>query len=142
VTVAEPEESEKPGESAEPAVPAAERGATRIAERVVAKLAAQAAREALAAAPAPGRDGAPHATAVVRHPPGADGTGGLASIRVAVELGYPSDIGAQCGAVRRHVTLRVKEFAGMDTSDVAVDVERLHSAHFDGHTSGTGRRVR
>jgi hypothetical protein len=56
-----------------------------------------------------------------------------------VELGYPSDIGAQCAAVRRHVTLKVKELAGMDTSEVAVDVERLHSAYFDGDTSAAGR---
>jgi uncharacterized alkaline shock family protein YloU len=63
----------------------------------------------------------------------------VASIRVAVELGYPSDIGAQCRAVRRHVTLRVKELTGMDASDVAVEVERLHSAHFDEETPGRVR---
>lgn len=115
-------------------VPPAERGATRIAERVVAKLAAQAAREALRASshgpPVPPRhDTAPHATAVVRRTPAGDGPGGVADIRVAVELGYPCDIGAQCGAVRRHVALRVKELAGMDAPDVAVEVERLHSVH-------------
>ncbi|MGP4113783.1 hypothetical protein ACTWP5_23100 [Streptomyces sp. 4N509B] len=126
---------------------AADRGATRIAERVVAKLAAQAAREALrdapaarAAPPVPHRpDVGPHATAVVRRPPAGDGTGGLASVRVAVELGYPSDIGAQCGAVRRQVTLRLKELADMDTAEVAVDVARLHSAHLDERATGSGR---
>jgi uncharacterized alkaline shock family protein YloU len=111
---------------------------TRISERVVAKLAAQAAREALradtAADPVPRRRGSgPRATAVGRRPPAVDGTGGLASVRVAVELAYPSDIGAQCGAVRRHVALRVQQLAGMETSEVAVAVERLHSAHFTGH---------
>ncbi|ONK15274.1 Asp23/Gls24 family envelope stress response protein [Streptomyces sp. MP131-18] len=126
----------------EPVLPAAERGATKIADRVVAKLAAQAAREALRADdgtrswPPPPRGGAPHATAVVRRPPGADGTGGLAGVRVTVELGYPSDIGAQCGAVRRLVALRIQELAGMETPDVAVTVERLHSAHFTGDASG------
>lgn len=124
-----------------PQVPAAERGATRIAERVVAKLAAQAAREALRSSgtpvPVPPRRGeGPHATAVVRRQPGADGTGGLASIRVTVQLGYPSDIGAQCGAVRRQVVHRVRELAGMDAPDVTVDVERLYSAHFGGESHG------
>ncbi|MDT0344865.1 Asp23/Gls24 family envelope stress response protein [Streptomyces litchfieldiae] len=125
-------------------VPPADRGATRIAERVVAKLAAQAAREALradgAASPVPPRrGGGPHATAVVRRPPDTDGTGGLASVRVAVELPYPSDIGAQCGAVRRHVASRIQELAGMEAAEVAVAVERLHSAHFTGHVPGRVR---
>ncbi|SOD58210.1 hypothetical protein SAMN06297387_10136 [Streptomyces zhaozhouensis] len=122
-------------------VPAGQRGTTRIADRVVAKLATQAAREALRAGradpPAPrGRHGGPHATAVVRRPPGADGTGGLASVRVSVELGYPSDIGAQCGSVRHHVTRRVGELAGMELQEVAVAVERLHSSELDGAASG------
>ncbi len=129
----------------EPVVPAAERGATRIAEQVIAKLAIQAAKEALvtAAAPAPAasprRGGWPQATAMLRRPPNADGTGGLASIRVAVELGYPSDIGAQCRAVRRQISRRIKELADMDTADVIVDVERLRSTHFDGRGPGSGR---
>ncbi|MBL1069150.1 hypothetical protein [Streptomyces sp. 7-21] len=128
----------------EPFVPPSQRGATRISERVVAKLAAQAAREALsAAAPAPLRPPSPppppvrvmpHATAAVRRPPAADGTGGVAAIRVAVELGYPSDIAAQCRRVRRHVARTVSELAGMDTAEVAVDVERLHSVHSGGRT--------
>lgn len=128
-------------------VPPAERGATRIAERVVAKLAAQAAREALReggpggeAWPLPPlrRGGGPHATAVVRRPPSGDG-GGAARIRVAVELGYPSDIGAQCGAVRRQVAHRVRELAGMEATDVAVDVERLHPTRDAAETVGRVR---
>lgn len=130
---------------AEPVVPAADRGATRIADRVVAKLAARAAREVLGPdAPAgpygPVRRGeAPSATAAVRVPPGTDGTGGVATVRVSVELGYPSDIGAQCGAVRRHVAARIRELAGMEIAEVLVAVERLHSAHFDGTVSGRVR---
>ncbi|MDT0265192.1 hypothetical protein RM844_02690 [Streptomyces sp. DSM 44915] len=125
-------------------VPAGERGATRITERVVAKLATQAAREALraerAVVGAPRRkDGGPTASAVVRRSPGADGTGGLATVRVAVELGYPSDIGAQCGAVRRQVVRRVGELAGMELQEVTVAVERLHSPELDGAASGTLR---
>ncbi|WP_103502229.1 MULTISPECIES: Asp23/Gls24 family envelope stress response protein [Streptomyces] len=121
-----------------PTVPPAERGATRIAERVVAKLAAQAAREALRSvsasmetpwSPRAAGRGQPEASVSVRRNPGPGGTGGLADVRVAVELGYPSDIGAQCGAVRRQVSRRVLELAGMETTDVAVDIRRLHSEH-------------
>ncbi|WP_373299880.1 hypothetical protein [Streptomyces xantholiticus] len=50
-------------------------------------------------------------------------------MRITVELGYPSDIGAQCAAVRREVTDRIRTWAGMDVPDLAVSVERLHSAH-------------
>ncbi|MET9496885.1 hypothetical protein [Streptomyces sp. NPDC006552] len=107
----------------------AERGATRIADRVVAKIAAYAAREALDAVPADGEP--PHATVTVRHD--------TARVRISLELDYPVDIGAQCGAVRRHVTRRVTELAGMEVPEVAVQVERLHSAQ----TRGTDRgRIR
>ncbi|WP_394807197.1 Asp23/Gls24 family envelope stress response protein [Streptomyces asiaticus] len=60
----------------------------------------------------------PYAVAAVR--------GGVARVRVAVELGYPSDIGAHCGAVRRQVIERVSEMTGMEVPEVAVTVERLH----------------
>ncbi|MCM2577514.1 Asp23/Gls24 family envelope stress response protein [Streptomyces meridianus] len=121
------------------------RGATRIADRVVAKIASQAAREALkplqppwlAEDPAP-----PHATVTVRRgredsrTSGGDGAGRArpeprqeARVRVSVELAYPSDIGSQCHAVRRHVVQRVGALADMDVPEVAVTVERLHSVH-------------
>lgn len=115
---------------------APERGATRIVDRVVAKVAAQAAREALRSAPAtlhvpPGRRYRPRATAAVHER--------TARVRIIVELGYPSDIGAQCAAVRRQVASRVKELVGMDVPDVAVGVERLHSEQLDGETPGRVR---
>ncbi|MEV6052479.1 hypothetical protein [Streptomyces sp. NPDC052107] len=99
-------------------VPPGERGATRIADRVVAKIAAQAAREAL---PSPPADAAvPHATVVVSQR--------AARVRVHLELGYPCDIGAHCAAVRRHVTERVGALVDMEVPEVAVQVERLHPA--------------
>ncbi|MFC5146632.1 Asp23/Gls24 family envelope stress response protein [Streptomyces aureoversilis] len=129
---------------------AAERGATRIADRVVAKIASQAAREALSGAPAKGAfggapagapaTGAPMTGAEVS-PPYATVTvhDDVARVRVAVELAYPSDIGAQCGAVRRRIAERVRALAGMEVPEVAVSVERLHSVH----TVSAGReRVR
>ncbi|WP_371581216.1 hypothetical protein [Streptomyces sp. NBC_01314] len=109
------------------AVPSGERGATRIADRVVAKIAAQAAREALVAPP---RDSAPpSATVVVLRE--------TARVRVSLGLPYPSDIGGQCAAVRRHVAERVGTLAGMHVSEVAVQVERLHLAH--AHDVAQGR---
>ncbi|MFB6805543.1 hypothetical protein [Streptomyces sp. NPDC056387] len=110
-----------------PRVPPAERGATRIADRVVAKIAAQAAREALAAHPGgpPGTAGAgagaPHATVTVHHD--------IARVRVSLELDYPSDLAAQCAAVRSQVVRRVEECASMSVPEVDLDIEHLHSAH-------------
>ncbi|MFJ8076146.1 hypothetical protein ACIQ7Q_19900 [Streptomyces sp. NPDC096176] len=97
----------------------ADRGATNIADRVVAKIAARAAREALPGVPEGGAP--PHAMVVVHHD--------TARVRVSLELDYPSDIGAQCGAVRRQVIERVRTLAGMEVPEVAVQVERLHSVH-------------
>ncbi|MFD8191880.1 Asp23/Gls24 family envelope stress response protein [Streptomyces wuyuanensis] len=100
-------------------IPPAERGATAIADRVVAKIAAQAAREALTHVPEGGS--APHATVTVHHD--------HARVRISLELDYPCDIGGQCRAVRRHVAQRVEALAGMAVPEVAVRIERLHSVH-------------
>lgn len=99
-------------------VPPGERGETRIADRVVAKIASQAAREAVGALPP---DAAPpHASVVVRH--------GSARVRVHVELDYPGDIGGRCARVRRRIVDRVRDLAGMSVPEVVVEVERLHLA--------------
>ncbi|MEF9902966.1 Asp23/Gls24 family envelope stress response protein [Streptomyces sp. P9-A2] len=100
-------------------VPPRERGTTRITDRVVAKIASQAAREAVG--PLPRDAEPPYATVVVHH----DDT---ARVRVHVELGYPGDIGGRCGQVRRQVTERVSGLTGMQVPEVAVQVERLHPA--------------
>ncbi|CAL9405036.1 hypothetical protein SUDANB120_01536 [Streptomyces sp. enrichment culture] len=108
-----------------PPVPPAERGATHIADRVVAKIAAQAAREALAREPggqprSAGRaqPAAPHATVTVHHD--------VARVRITLELGYPSDLGAQCAAVRSRVVRRIEECAAMSVPEVDIDIEHLH----------------
>ncbi|MFE6779240.1 Asp23/Gls24 family envelope stress response protein [Streptomyces sp. NPDC057702] len=117
----------------------AERGSTRIADRVIAKIASQAAREALPdAREVRGPGGRPPSAAVaVRDRPGRDGLRGEARVRVAVELGYPCDIGARCGAVRRQVSGRVRALAGMDVREVAVTVERLRTSRRE--DAGWGR---
>ncbi|MEU7427269.1 hypothetical protein [Streptomyces sp. NPDC040750] len=102
-----------------------ERGATRIDDRVVAKIATQAAREALALPPGAA---APHATVVVRQE--------TARVRLRVDLGYPCDIGARCGAVRRRVRERLEALVNMEAPDVAVRVEGLHPAPALGASHG------
>lgn len=104
------------------------RGATSIADRVVAKIAAQAAREAVDAVPEGGSK--PHASVVVHRE--------IARVSVSLDLDYPSDVGRQCGAVRSRVRTRVEELAGLEVHEVTVHVERLHSAHTR-HTTPRGR---
>lgn len=121
-------------------VPALVRGAIRFDERVVAKVAAQAAHEALRGEPTQRKSTAaqaPHAAASVRRLPDHDNQGGQARVRVAVELAYPSDISAHCTTVRRRVLARLEELAGMTTCEVVVEVQRLHAVHLTGE--GTGR---
>ncbi|MFE9648529.1 Asp23/Gls24 family envelope stress response protein [Streptomyces sp. NPDC006365] len=115
----------RPGSPGRTVAPA-ERGALRVADRVVSKIAAQAAREALDVLPPDA--GPPHATVVVHH--------GVARVRIGLELEYPSDIGAQCAAVRRQVTQRVRMLAGMEVPEVAVQVQGLHSAQARGAAEG------
>jgi uncharacterized alkaline shock family protein YloU len=111
------------------AVPAGERGATRIADRVVAKVASQAAREAVGEL---AKDAArPHANVVVHHE--------TARVLVHLELDYPTDIGSRCATVRRHVVERVGALVGMEVPEVAVHVERLHPAPRPGAAQGRTR---
>ncbi|MEY9992068.1 putative alkaline shock family protein YloU [Streptomyces sp. V4I8] len=130
-----------------PGTPRGERGAITVADRVVAKIASKVARDALsrftesAGHVPPGRR-TPRVTTSVRRVPerntagrdaeSAAGRQALrfeARMRITVELGYPSDIGAQCAAVRREVTERLRTWADMEVSDLVVSVERLHSVH-------------
>ncbi|MFH8498343.1 hypothetical protein [Streptomyces coeruleorubidus] len=110
-------------------VPPGERGATRIADRVVAKVASQAAREAVGTLPPDA--GRPSATVVVHHE--------VAHVRVHVELDYPCDVGARCRQVRRHVVERVGALVGMQVPEVVVQVERLHLVTGPGQGQGRTR---
>ncbi len=117
-----------------PAVPVAPglRGATRIADRAVAKIASQAAREVLRGLPTDHlvpRDRLPQASVSVRPAGGARGGGrGVARIRLFVDLGYPADLREVCAAVRRHVASRVGELCDMAVPEVSVEIGHLHSA--------------
>ncbi|MGI5453711.1 Asp23/Gls24 family envelope stress response protein [Streptomyces sp. CA-249302] len=123
--------SEGVGELRRPpaAVAPGERGATRIADRVVAKIAGQAARERLADQSAD--TARPQATVVVHHD--------AVHVRLHLELDYPCDIGARCADVRRHVALRVRALVGMEVPEVAVHVERLHLIPAHGVAQGRAR---
>lgn len=111
------------------AVAPGERGATRIADRVVAKVAAQAAREAVG--PLHPDAARPHASVAVHHD--------VAHVRVHLELDYPCDIGARCGQVRHQVVQQVRMLVGMAVPEVAVQVERLHLAREYGASRGRTR---
>ncbi|MFD7493699.1 Asp23/Gls24 family envelope stress response protein [Streptomyces sp. NPDC059832] len=132
-----------------PGIPRRERGATTVSDHVVAKIASHVAREALgrftdSARSVPTGHRTPRVTTSVRGAPernehvagrGGDPTHGRPDVlgevrmRIAVELGYPSDIGAQCAAVRREVIEQLRTWAGMDVSELTVSVERLHPVH-------------
>jgi uncharacterized alkaline shock family protein YloU len=86
---------------------------------VVARIAAQSAREALHSLPA---DAVPPYANVTLHR-----SAGTAQVNIGLELAYPSDLGAQCRAVRRRVTERVAELTGVKVLEAVVHVERLHS---------------
>ncbi|GGS73307.1 Asp23/Gls24 family envelope stress response protein [Streptomyces violaceus] len=111
------------------AVPAGERGATRIADRVVAKIASQAAREAVGTLPPDA--GRPSASVVVHHK--------AAHVRVHLELDYPCDVGDRCHQVRHQVVERVGTLAGMEVPEVVVQVERLHLVAGPGAAEGRTR---
>jgi uncharacterized alkaline shock family protein YloU len=124
-----------------PVVPAGDRGALRIADRVVAKIASQAAREATGKLPEAAAT--PHANVVVLPHSRLRSSGGTpmetARVRIQLELDYPTDIGARCAQVRRHVAERVGALVGMHVPEVAVHVERLHPTPVHGTAQGRTR---
>ncbi|MFG1807620.1 hypothetical protein [Streptomyces sp. NPDC049040] len=50
-----------------------------------------------------------------------------ARLRLALEVGYPADLGAVSAAVRRHVTGRIEAMTGMAVPEVVVEIEQPHS---------------
>ena len=101
-------------------VAARERGATVIPDRVVARIAARAGREALSARPnRPARPAppTPDASAHVH--------GSSARIRLAIELPYPIDLAAAARELQRQVTQRVGRLTGLEVTEVALAIRRL-----------------
>lgn len=105
-----------------PTTPPAQRGALKIADRVLARIAWMAARDALTSA-AWG-----DAALVQGDPPRVDVTvlEGGARVRVGVDLPFPCDLTAVAVAVQNAVADRVGGLTGIGTREVTVVVERLH----------------
>lgn len=100
--------------------PPAERGATVVPDRVVARIAARAARVAQAqraALPPGGRGDAPDASAATR--------GGVARVHLSLDLPYPADIAGVTRHIQRDVAGRVSELTGLPVREVTVTVRRL-----------------
>jgi hypothetical protein len=98
-----------------------ERGTTVIPDRVVARIAARAGREALSALPyRPGlpKPPTPKATASVH--------GGSARIKLAIELPYPIDLAATARELQRKVSQRVGHLTGLEVTEVVLAIRSLH----------------
>ncbi|MFF9125194.1 Asp23/Gls24 family envelope stress response protein [Streptomyces sp. NPDC014889] len=99
----------------------AERGATVIPDKVVARIAARAARTAqsrLAALPPdPSQSAAPSASA-------ASLTGSV-RLHLVLELPYPIDIPQVCARIQHDVAERVAQLTGLHVGEVALTVRRL-----------------
>lgn len=112
------------------AVAAEERGRTTIADRVVAKVAAQAASEVEHAAglrrSLVGRTlGAPRVRAAV------DVDGRVAAVKLDLAVDYPSPVRRVTRDVRRHVTERVATLCGMQVDHVDITVASLRRPPVD-----------
>ncbi|MFF4652931.1 Asp23/Gls24 family envelope stress response protein [Streptomyces sp. NPDC001380] len=101
--------------------PPAERGATVLPDRVVARVAGRAAHEALTRrwGAAPDRLGlnGPGAEVSVR--------GGEARIALGVDLPYPVDIAGEARALQDAVARRVADLTGLRVGEVTLTVRRL-----------------
>ncbi|MGW7238065.1 Asp23/Gls24 family envelope stress response protein [Streptomyces sp. NPDC054804] len=104
--------------------PPAERGATVIPDKVVARIAAQAARTAQSrrAAIPPDRDtpAAPAASAAIRT--------GSVRVHLTMDLPYPADIPRMCERIRQDVAERVAQLTGLEVGEVTLTVRRLVTA--------------
>ncbi|MEV5431964.1 Asp23/Gls24 family envelope stress response protein [Streptomyces sp. NPDC052701] len=121
-----PPPGEEPGPPARTAglPPPAERGATVIPDRVVARIAVQAARTARhrRAALPPGPDGpaAPSASAATRT--------GSVRLHLTMDLPYPTDIPHVCEGIRHDVAERVAQLTGLEVGEITLTVGRLVTA--------------
>ncbi|MFJ4776285.1 Asp23/Gls24 family envelope stress response protein [Streptomyces sp. NPDC088762] len=104
--------------------PAAERGATVIPDKVVARIAARAAREALRGQAGTGTAhrelAAPRASVAV--------AGGSARLGLTLDLPYPADLAGAAREVQHYVGERVALLTGMKITEVTVVIEHLVSA--------------
>ncbi|WP_380280298.1 hypothetical protein [Kitasatospora purpeofusca] len=98
------------------------RGRLRMADRVYARIAARAARDALADAwrDRTARGGPPKVSVTGPATPGAPVT-----VRVSVDLPFPADLAALARAVRDRVTRDTRALTGTRVAEVVVVIEHL-----------------
>ncbi|MBT2511786.1 Asp23/Gls24 family envelope stress response protein [Streptomyces sp. ISL-98] len=109
-----------PEHATRPPVPAAERGATMIPDKVVARIAARAAREALAGqtGATPAHLGAPPRSTVAVH-------GGAARLGLSLDLPYPINVAETSREVQHYVGERVGQLTGMRVTEVTLTIQHL-----------------
>ncbi|CAM5689812.1 MULTISPECIES: Asp23/Gls24 family envelope stress response protein [Streptomyces] len=102
----------------------AERGATVIPDRVVARIAAQAAHTAqsrhAAVLPDRGSPEAPSASAAVRI--------GSVRLHLTMDLPYPTNIPRVCERIQQDVAEKVAQLTGLRVGEVLLTVRRLMTA--------------
>ncbi len=97
----------------------AERGSTRLADRVLARIASRAAVEALAPHARDGRRlQTPRASAK-------QGRHGTVTIRVGLDVPYPVDLAVVSREVHGRIVERLNQLAGTEAPKVSLVVERL-----------------
>ncbi|MEU9143300.1 Asp23/Gls24 family envelope stress response protein [Streptomyces sp. NPDC048349] len=109
---------------ARPVLPAAERGATVIPEKVVARIAALAAREALAGQRDPSVPSAARARAAAAHASVTVG-GGTVRLGLTLDLPYPADLARASREVQQYVGERVARLTGLRVTEVTLAIEHL-----------------
>lgn len=104
-----------------PVLPAAERGATVIPDKVVARIAARAAKEALAThtdtSIAHAKLAGPRASATVGS--------GTARLGLTLDLPYPADLAGVSRRLQDYVSERVAHLTGMRVTEVTLAIEHL-----------------
>jgi len=104
--------------------PPAERGATVILDKVVARIAARAARAAQSrrAGPPPGlsTSAAPSASAATHT--------GAVRLRLTLDLPHPTDIPRVCERIQHDVAERVAQLTGLHVGEVTLSVRRPATA--------------
>ncbi|WP_406438414.1 Asp23/Gls24 family envelope stress response protein [Streptomyces sp. NBC_00631] len=101
--------------------PPAERGATVIPDKVVARIAAQAARTAQsrrAALPSDRSGSAAPSASAATHT-------GSVRLHLTLDLPYPTDIPHVCERIQRDVAERVAQLTGLHVGEVSLTVRRL-----------------
>jgi uncharacterized alkaline shock family protein YloU len=115
--------------------PARDRGALDIADRVVAKIAGRAASE-VPGVQVPNAGGLRDLVGSGMPKVQADVDGTTAAVTVVVAIDYPLPVFDTAAEIRRQVTSRLADLAGIDRVDVRVEVAELIVSR-----RSTGRRV-